>query len=94
MRGELFDVTMSAYNEAELWELVGIFLLNKVTSLCRENNIGIYRQDGLTIFKSKNGFLKVMLEFLSRSYYRTQFKNGKLFRGHFRSKRWTKLPLP
>ena len=46
----LFDVTMGAYDGAEVWELVGTFLLYKLSLKYNKNNIGIYRNDGLAIF--------------------------------------------
>ena len=46
----LFDVTMGAYDRAEVSELVGIFLLYKLSVKCKQNNIGLYRNDGLAIF--------------------------------------------
>ena len=49
---KLFDVTMGAYDGAEVCELVGCFLLNKITQKYDKNNIGVYRDDGLAIFKN------------------------------------------
>ena len=48
----LFDVTMGAYDGAEVCKLVGTFLLYK---LSLKYNIGIYRDDGLAIFKNISG---------------------------------------
>ena len=53
--GKLFDVTMGAYNGAEVCELVGIFMLNKISEKYDENNIGLYRDDGLAVFKNISG---------------------------------------
>ena len=50
----LFDVTMEAYDGAEVCELV-IFLLNKISEEYDKNSIGLYRDDGLPVFKNKNG---------------------------------------
>ena len=51
----LFDVTMGAFDGAEVCELVGTFLLNKISQKYNKNNIGLYRDDGLAVFKNKSG---------------------------------------
>ena len=51
----LFDVTMGAYDGAEVCELVGLFLLFQLSNKFDKNNIGLYRDDGLAIFKDING---------------------------------------
>ena len=43
----LFDVTMGAYDGAVVCELVGIFMLNKISE-----KYGLYRDDGLAVFKN------------------------------------------
>ena len=50
-----FDVSMRAYDGAEVCELVGIFLLNLLGREYDTKNIGLYRDDGLSIFKNCNG---------------------------------------
>ncbi len=45
-----FDVTMGSYAGAELSELVGLFLLSKVTKeLLPKHSVGLYRDDGLCV---------------------------------------------
>ena len=51
----LFDVTMSAYDGPEVCELVGTFLLYKPSLKYNKNKIGLYRDDGLAIFKIISG---------------------------------------
>ena len=51
----LFDVTMGAYDGAEVCELVGTFLLCELSLKYNKNNIGLYRDDGLAIFKNISG---------------------------------------
>ena len=51
----LFDVTMSAYDGAEVCELVETFLLYKLSLKYNKNKIGLYRDDGLAIFKNISG---------------------------------------
>ena len=53
-RGDLFDVAMGAYYGAEVCELVGTFLLEKISKTCNKSNIGLYRDDGLSIFRNKS----------------------------------------
>ena len=44
---ENFDVPMGCYDGAEVCELVGSFILNKLTSIINKSDIGFYRDDGL-----------------------------------------------
>ena len=52
--GNLF-VTMGAYVGADVCELVGIFLLNKISGKYDKNDIGLYTDDGLAVFKNISG---------------------------------------
>ena len=42
------------FDGAEVYELVGTFLLEKISENCNKSNIGLYRDDGLSIFKNKS----------------------------------------
>ena len=53
--GGSFDVTMGAYDGAELWELIGIYMLYLIGKIYNSKNIGLYRDDGLAIFKNVSG---------------------------------------
>ena len=53
--GGLFDVTMGAFDGAEICELVGIFLLTMLSEKYTKENIGLYRDDGLAVFKNTSG---------------------------------------
>ena len=46
---------MGAYDEAKVCEIVGLFLLNKLAHKFGKNSIGLYRDDGLALFKNING---------------------------------------
>ena len=46
-----FDVTMGAYDRAEVCELIGIFMLPLVRKHINNNHIGLYRDDGLAILE-------------------------------------------
>ena len=52
--GELFDVTMGAYDGAEVCELVGLYMLDKINKVY-PNSIGLYRDDGLGVFNNISG---------------------------------------
>ena len=52
---KLFDVTMGTYDGAKVCELVGIFVLNKISEKYDKNDIGLFRDDGLAIFKNISG---------------------------------------
>ena len=50
-----FDVTMGSYDGAELCELVGSYLLDLITKEFGKQNIGLYRDDGLSCFENISG---------------------------------------
>ena len=65
-----FEVAMGSYDGAELCELAGLFMLNRVSNKLDKDNIGLYRDDGLSFFKNYNGhqsdkFRKEMIDLLS-----------------------------
>ena len=53
--GNLFDVTMGACDGAEVCELVGIFMLNKISEKYNKNDVDLYRDNGLAVFKNITG---------------------------------------
>ena len=48
----MFDVTMDSYDGAEVCELVGLFILHKLKTRLNNENIGLYRDDGLVAFRN------------------------------------------
>ena len=48
----LLNVTMGAYDGAEVCELVGIFSLDKISVKCDKNSIGLYHDNRLSVFKN------------------------------------------
>ena len=48
-------VPMGCYDGAEVCELVGSYILNKLTTIMNIKDVGLYRDDGLGIFKNKSG---------------------------------------
>ena len=53
--GGSFDVTMGAYDGAEVCELIGIYMLYLIGKKYDSKNIGLYRDDGLAVFKNISG---------------------------------------
>ena len=51
-KGGLFDVTMGAYDDREVYEIVGTFLLDKIIVKYDRNSIGLYRNNDLSVFKN------------------------------------------
>ena len=49
---DCFDVTMGSFDGAEICELVGIFIIHKLSSIINKNNMGLYRDDGLMILRN------------------------------------------
>ena len=52
---EDFDIPMGCYNGAEVCELVGSYLLKKVSNIVDKKSIGLYRDDGLAILQDLSG---------------------------------------
>ena len=50
-----FDVTMGSFDWAEICEIVGIYLLKKLSPLLGKGNFGLYRDDGLATVNSSSG---------------------------------------
>ena len=46
---------MGAYDGAEVSELVRFFILHQLSRIYNKNNIGLYRDDGLAVFKNISG---------------------------------------
>ena len=54
MKGDpfVFDVTMNRYDGAEVCELIGLSILHQLSSAYSSRSIGLYRDDGLAVFKN------------------------------------------
>ena len=48
---EDFGIPMGCYDGGEICELVGIYIQNKLCKLMNKKYFGLYRDDGLGIFK-------------------------------------------
>ena len=53
--GGSFDVTAAAYDGAEVCELIGIYMLHLIGKKYDSKNIGLYRDNGLAVFKNVSG---------------------------------------
>ena len=52
---DLFDVSMGAFDGAEIADLVGLLLLSKIKETLPKLDFGLYRDDGLAVYKSMRG---------------------------------------
>ena len=50
-----FDVTMGSFDGAEICELVGLYILHGLCAKYGKDSIGLYRDDGLAVFKNISG---------------------------------------
>ena len=71
--GDIFDAAIGPYDGAEVCEFVGTFVLEKISEICNKSNIGLYRNDGLSIFRNKSGTqlekMKKKFQRLFKEYY-------------------------
>ena len=49
------QIKMGSHDGAEVCELVGLFILNNLCDRYGKNNIGLYRDDGLAVFRNTTG---------------------------------------
>ena len=54
-KDSLFDVTMGSFDGAEICELIGLYILDNLCGIYGKNTIGLYRDDGLAVFKHISG---------------------------------------
>ena len=66
-----FDVTMGSYDGAEVSELIGIFMLSLIANKYSLNNIRLYRDDGLAVFKNTSGLQSEKI----KKTFQKMFKN-------------------
>ena len=52
---EDFDIPMGCYDGAEICELVGIYIQNKLCKLMNKKDFGLYRDDGIGILRNTSG---------------------------------------
>ena len=49
-----FDLTMGSYDGAEICELVGIYILSRLSTVIDKNDCGLYRDDVLLVLCNVN----------------------------------------
>ena len=47
---------MGSYDDAEVCELVGTFILSKLENIIGKKNTGLYRDDGLVVLRNMNAW--------------------------------------
>ena len=50
-----FDVSMGAFDGAEVCELIGLYALWNIKQKLNMESVGLYRDDGLGVLKSQSG---------------------------------------
>ena len=66
----LFDVAMGSYDGAEVCELVGIFALSQLPEQYDRRDIGLYRDDGLAVFRGVSGSISERIKKdITRSFH-------------------------
>ena len=48
----LFDANIGSYDGAEVCELVGLYILNRLSEKYNKESTGLYRDDGLAVFSN------------------------------------------
>ena len=69
-----FDVTMGSFDGAEICELVGLFILNKLSNLYGLETCGLYRDDGLCCFRNISGPESDRLRKEFTKYFKDEFQ--------------------
>ena len=46
---------MGSYDRTEICELVGIYILSRLSTIIDKNNCGLYRDDGLLVLRNVDG---------------------------------------
>ena len=52
----LFDFAKGSYLKAELWELVGFYVLSGLNDIFGAGNVGLYRDDGIVVLPNCSAF--------------------------------------
>ena len=50
----MFGGTIGSYDEAEISELIGLYLLNRLSTVIDKSSTGLYRNDGLAAINNAN----------------------------------------
>ena len=52
---DCFDIPMACYDFTEIFELLGIYIQNRLCNLMNQKEFGLYRDDGLGILRNASG---------------------------------------
>ena len=66
-------MTMGAYDGAEVFELAGIFILYQLLRIYNKNDIGLYRDDSLAVFRNTS---RPQAEKIKKHFQRIFCKNN------------------
>ena len=73
---EKFDVAMGSFDGAEICELAGLFLLHKLTRgndpIFKKEYIGLYRDDGLAVFKGSARIAETKIKPLVKNIFKEE----------------------
>ena len=95
--GNRFYVPIVPYNGAEVCKLLGIFMLNKISEKHNVNDLGLYRDHGLAVFKNisapeweriKKKFHSLFKKYGIEFIIVMQQKSSRLSRRHFQPQWW------
>ena len=65
---------MGSYNGAEIYELIGLYILQVLGERYEIDKIGFYRDDGLACFENTNGLKAERIRKKFLSIFKTEFK--------------------
>ena len=74
-RSNKFDVTIRSYNEAEVCEVISFFMLSLIGNKYNLNNIGLYSDDELAVFKNISGWQSKKKKEKKKKTFQKMFKN-------------------
>ena len=82
-----FDVAMGSFDGAEICELIGLYILSKLTDIPSFNSVGLYRDDGLGVTngsgpqneKLKKRFAQTFHNLWSKDYSGLKHKKNRFF---------------
>ena len=74
---DLFDVTMGSFEGVEVCKLIGLSILNDLANKYWSNSIGLYKDEGLAIFKNTT-FKNTTYEIIRQIWYSEPFMSPSL----------------
>ena len=71
---------MGCFDGAEICELAGIYNLNLLKSIIRKENVGLYRDDGLSVLRNETERLRKRIIKIFKDgdhHHQNEFKNSR-----------------